>query len=33
MMVHHVLVDVLVAHGGLGVADALLVEGLVQAEI
>ena len=30
---HHVLVDVLVAHGGLGVADVQLVEGLVQAEV
>ena len=32
-MLHHVLVDVLVAHLGLGVVDAQLVEGLVQAEI
>ena len=28
----HILVDILVAHGSLGVADALLVKGLVQAK-
>ena len=30
---HHVFVDVLIAHLGLGVADAQLVEGFVQAEV
>ena len=29
----HVLIDVLVAHSGLGVADALLIESLIQAKI
>ena len=28
----HILVDVLVAHSGLGVADALLIKSLVQAK-
>ena len=29
----HVLVDVLVAHSGLGVADALLIKSLIQAKV
>ena len=29
----HILVDILVTHGSLGVADALLVKGLVQAKV
>ena len=29
----HILVDVLVAHSGLGVADALLIKSLIQAKV
>jgi hypothetical protein len=32
-MHHHIFIDILVTHGGLGVADVQLVKGLVKAEI
>ena len=32
-MLHHIFVNILVTNGGLGIADAQLVEGLIQAKV